>query len=64
MDVARSTLRVAERRIVDLDGEGLLVNKNVLKYVNRLSDTLFMLARFEDRNLPVEVITGQKIRES
>ena len=64
MDVARSTLRVAERRIVDLDGEGLLVNKNVLKYVNRLSDTLFMLARFEDRNLPVEVITGQKISES
>ena len=64
MDVARSTLRVAERRIVDLDEEELLVNKNLLKYVNRLSDTLFMLARFEDRDLPVEVITGQKINES
>ena len=55
---------MAERRIVDLDEEELLVNKNLLKYVNRLSDTLFMLARFEDRDLPVEVITGQKINES
>jgi cob(I)alamin adenosyltransferase len=63
LDVARSTLRVSERRIVDLDANGLLVNKNILKYINRLSDTLFMMARYEDRNLPIEVITGQKINE-
>ncbi len=64
IDVARSTLRVAERRIVDLNQRELLVNKFVLKYINRLSDALFMLARYEDRHLPVEVITGQKLDQS
>jgi|TARA_B110000263_G_scaffold249595_1_gene267683 cob(I)alamin adenosyltransferase len=60
LDLARTTLRSAERRIIDLSDEGLLVNKNILLYINRLSDLLFILARFEDRELPVEVITGQK----
>ena len=61
LDLARSNLRSAERRIIDLDGEGILVNKEILSYINRLSDLLFMLARYEDRALPTEVITGQKI---
>ena len=60
LDLARTTLRSAERRIVDLDKEELLVNRNILVYVNRLSDLLFIMARFEDRHLPVEIITGQK----
>ena len=60
LDLARTTLRSAERRIIDLYDEGLLVNNNVLVYINRLSDLLFILARFEDRDLPVEIITGQK----
>lgn len=60
LDLARTTLRSAERRVIDLYDEGLLVNNNVLVYINRLSDLLFILARFEDRELPVEIITGQK----
>ena len=63
LDLARSNLRSAERRIIDLDGEGILVNKEILSYINRLSDLLFMLARYEDRALPTEVITGQKIED-
>jgi cob(I)alamin adenosyltransferase len=56
-------LREAERRILDLEELAQLVNKQILPYVNRLSDLLFMLARYEDKNLPDELITGQKINE-
>ena len=63
LDLARTTLREAERRILDLQELGQLVNKEILPYINRLSDLLFMLARYEDRALPDELITGQKINE-
>ena len=58
VDLARSQLRTAERRIVSLKQQGLLVNPVVLRYVNRVSDLLFVLARYEDRELPLEVLTG------
>ena len=58
LDVARSQLRAGERRVVELKEQGLLANPEVLRYVNRLSDLLFMLARYEDRRLPIEVLTG------
>ena len=58
LDVARSVLRRAERRVVALKEQGLLLNTDVLRYLNRLSDLLFMLARYEDRHLPLEKLTG------
>lgn len=58
LDLARSLLRTAERRIVSLDEDGKLKNPEVLRYVNRLSDLLFMLARLEDKDLPPELSTG------
>lgn len=48
LDLARSLVRTAERRIVGLQEAGQLENPEVLRYVNRLSDLLFMLARFEE----------------
>ena len=42
--VARTVCRRAERRIVEL-AEKADVNKNLIKYINRLSDYLFVLAR-------------------
>ena len=54
LDLGRTILRRAERRTVALKQAGLLVNDEVLRYLNRLSDLLFMLARYEDRDLPVE----------
>jgi cob(I)alamin adenosyltransferase len=48
LDVARAAVRRAERRIVALKNSGMLHNPEVLRYVNRLSDLLFMLARAED----------------
>ena len=59
LDLARSMLRTAERRIVSLDEAGKLKNPEVLRYVNRLSDLLFMLARLEDKDLPPELSTGE-----
>jgi cob(I)alamin adenosyltransferase len=48
LDVARSVLRRAERRIVALERAGVLEGSVVLRYVNRASDVLFAMARFAD----------------
>lgn len=61
IDLARSVLRRSERAIVDLKSQGMLNNSQVLKYVNRLSDLLFMMARYEDKDISFEVISGQKL---
>jgi len=45
LDLARSTVRRAERRAVDLAAANDDVNPEVLRYMNRLSDLLFVLAR-------------------
>ncbi len=46
--LSRSLVRRAERSIVELDQKEK-VNPDVLKYVNRLSDFLFVAARFENK---------------
>ncbi|HYM49313.1 MAG TPA: cob(I)yrinic acid a,c-diamide adenosyltransferase [Candidatus Limnocylindrales bacterium] len=48
LDVARTVVRRAERRIVGLQDAALLGNPEVLRYMNRLSDLVFMLARAEE----------------
>lgn len=45
LDLARTFVRRAERRAVTLDRAGGLANVEVLRYLNRCSDLLFMLAR-------------------
>jgi cob(I)alamin adenosyltransferase len=59
IDVARTMCRTAERRIVALKEADRLPNDNVLRFVNRMSDLLFVLARYEDRALPFELTTGE-----
>jgi cob(I)alamin adenosyltransferase len=44
-DVARTVCRRAERLIVGLMESGLALQPNVLRYLNRLSDVLWLLAR-------------------
>jgi cob(I)alamin adenosyltransferase len=44
-DVARSVIRRAERQVVELRDSGAEVNDEVLHYLNRLSDLMFVLAR-------------------
>ncbi len=45
IDVARSVARRAERCVVRLSHEGLVPNAQVLKYLNRVSDLLWLLGR-------------------
>src|SRR3990170_2499805 len=47
LDTARSVARRAERRAVELRETRAEVNEEVLRYLNRLSDLLFVLARVE-----------------
>jgi cob(I)alamin adenosyltransferase len=48
LDVARTVVRRAERDAVKLLHERLLNNKDIIRYLNRLSSLLFALARYED----------------
>ena len=45
LDVARSTCRRAERRVYDLAAAGELLNTEILIFLNRLSDVLWLFAR-------------------
>jgi cob(I)alamin adenosyltransferase len=45
LDLARSVVRRAERGVVSMEREGRDVNPEVRRYLNRLSDLLFVLAR-------------------
>jgi cob(I)alamin adenosyltransferase len=46
LDVARTTCRRAERRIVGLADSADYVNPETIRYLNRLSDVLWLFARF------------------
>lgn len=48
IDLARTIVRRMERTIVLMHEENL-VNAGIVSYVNRMSDVLFMIARFEER---------------
>jgi cob(I)alamin adenosyltransferase len=48
LDVARTVIRRAERRVVALKEEGQLASEAVLRYLNRASDLVFAMARFAD----------------
>ncbi len=48
LDLARTTVRRAERRAVALASEGGLPDSQVVPYLNRLADLLFVAARAAD----------------
>ena len=48
LDLARTIVRRAEREAVGLDRRGLSPDPEVLRYLNRVSDLLFALARYEE----------------
>ncbi len=48
LDVARTVVRRAERRVVRLADEGMIDNSHLIRYLNRLSSLAFVLARNED----------------
>jgi cob(I)alamin adenosyltransferase len=48
LDLARTTVRRAERRAVALSSAGELPDSQVIPYLNRLADLLFVMARAAD----------------
>ena len=52
LDVARTAVRRAERRVVDIARAGDLPDTTVLRYLNRASDALYAMARFADEPEP------------
>jgi cob(I)alamin adenosyltransferase len=60
IDMARCIVRTAERRTVALKENDKLTNVDILRYLNRLGDLLFVLARYEDRDVPLERATGER----
>ncbi len=53
LDVARTAIRRAERRIAALAEAGELADETVIHFVNRASDLAFAMARFADVDDPV-----------
>ena len=60
LDVARTVVRRAERVAVMLGNDGRIHNDQILRYLNRLSSLLFILARFEDREAGSEVVLAKQ----
>ena len=46
LDLARAIIRRAERMAVKLLHDGVIQNKEVIHYLNRLSDLVFIMARY------------------
>jgi cob(I)alamin adenosyltransferase len=50
IDVARTSIRKAERISSRMKSKDMIANLSILKYLNRLSDLIFLLACFEEKN--------------
>ena len=48
LDLARTVCRRAERRVVALGEENKKLNPEVIRYLNRLADLLWLMARKEE----------------
>ena len=60
LDMARCKVRELERAAVALYEDGMIENQHLLVWLNRLSDCVFMMARYVDRDLPPEIVTGTR----
>ncbi len=56
LDLARTIVRRAERRAVELQRRKLLTNPEIIRYLNRLSDMVYTLARYESKDLGPEAL--------
>jgi cob(I)alamin adenosyltransferase len=53
LDVARAVSRRAERKVARMKSKRVLHNMKILEYLNRLSDVLYLLARYEEKKAGV-----------
>ena len=59
LDVARTVVRRAERRISELSEAGEIAGETVIHFVNRASDAVYAMARFTDVDEP-ELFAGRE----
>lgn len=57
--IARTVCRRAERKVVALNKQEI-INKNIIIFLNRISDFLFVLARFENKLSGVHDVQWEK----
>ena len=60
LHLARTVIRRAERHAVRLAHDGILANELVIRYLNRLSSLLYVLALLEDQEATGRVVTLAK----
>ncbi len=58
LDVARATIRRAERRVTALGEAGELASPEILRFLNRTSDAVYAMSRFTDKEDP-ELFAGR-----
>jgi cob(I)alamin adenosyltransferase len=59
LDVARTIVRRAERRVVELNEAGEIPDPTILHYLNRASDAVYAMARYADESDP-KLFEGRK----
>ncbi|MBK5231947.1 MAG: cob(I)yrinic acid a,c-diamide adenosyltransferase [Thermoleophilia bacterium] len=59
LDVARTIIRRAERKVVKIQLDGELASAEILRFLNRASDLCFAMARVSDVNDP-ELFEGRR----
>jgi len=60
IDLARTIVRRAERNAVRLMQEKIIANEDVLRFLNRLADLLFTLARYEEEATGIIFLESKK----
>jgi cob(I)alamin adenosyltransferase len=60
LDLARTVCRRAERRVAALMGTDSKFNSEILRYLNRLSDVCWLLARYAEQQPEGAQFTGEK----
>ena len=63
LDVARTAIRRAERRVVALRDSDGLASDTVLRFLNRASDLAFAMARFADEPNPQLFAGRRKVKD-
>ena len=57
LDIARAVVRRAERKVAHLIDDGVVENRALVGYLNRLSSLLYLLARYSDGNTGTDGVT-------
>lgn len=58
--LCRTICRRCERRIITLQNSGIYIHETIIKYINRLSDFFFILARFNNIHNQIDEIFWNK----